>query len=196
MSAITKLAASMKLANYPAVTAFGVATHRSQLKARTPLACNAGHSAARSVAKALRGSSTDTSIYLVGKSTSQASQQRQSSFFFFFFFFFFFSSSSSFFGEEGVFFFLSFFVFFFFLRGGGGGGRLTLYRQVPGRVATGVPIFKSLVWPRKNPGANRFRTRDLTLTRRTKQLLVLQVALVVWRINAFNSGAEMWYFGM
>ena len=43
----------MQLANYPAVTAFGVATHRSQLKARTPLARNAGHSAARSVAKAL-----------------------------------------------------------------------------------------------------------------------------------------------
>ena len=42
----------MQLANYPAVTAFGVATHRSQLKARTPLARNAGHSAARSVAKA------------------------------------------------------------------------------------------------------------------------------------------------
>ena len=44
----------MQLANYPAVIAFGVATHRSQLKARTPLARNAGHSAARSVAKALR----------------------------------------------------------------------------------------------------------------------------------------------
>ena len=30
---------------------------------------------------------------------------------------------------------------------------LTLYRQAPGRVATGVPIFKSLVWldPEKIP---------------------------------------------
>ena len=52
MSATTELAASMQLANYPAVIAFGVATHRSQLKARTPLARDAGHSAARSVAKA------------------------------------------------------------------------------------------------------------------------------------------------
>ena len=52
MSTIIELAASMQLANYPAVIAFGVATHRSQLKARTPLACNAGHSAACSVAKA------------------------------------------------------------------------------------------------------------------------------------------------
>ena len=48
-----QLSPSMQLANYPAVIAFGVATHRSQLKARTPLAPNAGHSAARSVAKAL-----------------------------------------------------------------------------------------------------------------------------------------------
>ena len=53
ISTITELAASIQLANYPAVTAFGVAVHRSQLKARTPLARNAGHSAARSVAKAL-----------------------------------------------------------------------------------------------------------------------------------------------
>ena len=52
MSTITELAASMQLANYPAVIAFGVATHHSQLKARTSLARNAGHSAARSVAKA------------------------------------------------------------------------------------------------------------------------------------------------
>ena len=46
----------MQLANYPAIIAFGAATHRSQLKARTPLARNAGHSAARSVAKALKAS--------------------------------------------------------------------------------------------------------------------------------------------
>ena len=53
MSTVTELADSMELANYPAVTAFGVATHCSQLKAHTPLAHNAGHSAARSVTKAL-----------------------------------------------------------------------------------------------------------------------------------------------
>ena len=52
MSTNTELAASMQLANYPAVITFSVATHRSQLKARTPLARNTGHSTARSVAKA------------------------------------------------------------------------------------------------------------------------------------------------
>ena len=38
----------------------------------------------------------------------------------------------------------------------------------PGRVATGVPIFKSLVTrPRKNPSTSGIRTRDLPLSRRT-----------------------------
>ena len=46
---------------------------------------------------------------------------------------------------------------------------LTLSRQAPGRVATGVPMFKSLVWlyPEKNPSASGIRTRDLPLSRRT-----------------------------
>ena len=54
MSTITERAASMQLANYPAKNRFGVATHRSQLKARTPLPRNAGHSAARSVEHGLK----------------------------------------------------------------------------------------------------------------------------------------------
>ena len=41
--------------------------------------------------------------------------------------------------------------------------------QVPGRLATGVPIFKSLVWldPGKNLGASGVRTRNLPLSRQT-----------------------------
>ena len=40
----------------------------------------------------------------------------------------------------------------------------------PGRVASGVPIFESLVWldhQKKNPGTSGIRTRDLPLSRRT-----------------------------
>ena len=39
----------------------------------------------------------------------------------------------------------------------------------PGRVATGVPFFKSLVWQDsgKNPGVRGIRTRDLPLSKRT-----------------------------
>ena len=41
---------------------------------------------------------------------------------------------------------------------------LTLYRQVPGRVATGVPFFflsHGMTQAQKNPGASGIRTRDL-----------------------------------
>ena len=46
---------------------------------------------------------------------------------------------------------------------------LTLSRQAPGRVATGVPIFEvtGMTRPRKTPGAGGIRTRDLPLSRRT-----------------------------
>ena len=52
MSAITKLAASSTASKLPAIATFGVAIHYSQLKGHLPLAHNAAHSAARSVAKA------------------------------------------------------------------------------------------------------------------------------------------------
>ena len=45
---------------------------------------------------------------------------------------------------------------------------LTLFRQAPGRVATRVPIFKSLAHlTRKSPVASGIRTRDLPLSRRS-----------------------------
>ena len=49
---------------------------------------------------------------------------------------------------------------------------LTLKRQAPGRVATGVPIVKSLVdSTRKNPVASGIRTPDLPLSKWTSQPL-------------------------
>ena len=62
---------------------------------------------------------------------------------------------------------------------------LTLWRQSPGRVATGVPILKSLVWldPGKsrrrresNPGSAAFEADALT-TRPTKRLAFVQMVL-------------------
>ena len=46
---------------------------------------------------------------------------------------------------------------------------LTLQRQAPSRVASGVPILKSLAWldPEKSPRSSGNRTLDLPLSRRT-----------------------------
>ena len=60
--------------------------------------------------------------------------------------------------------------------------RLTLYRQTPGRVVTGVPIFKPLVWldPEKsrrkrdsNPGSSALEA-DTVTTRPTRWPLMGQ----------------------
>ena len=65
---------------------------------------------------------------------------------------------------------------------------LTLYRQAPGRVATGVPIFESLVWldPEKsrrkrdlNPGSSALEADALT-TRPTRRYKNKGPTHVLW----------------
>ena len=75
---------------------------------------------------------------------------------------------------------------------------LTLYRQAPGRVATGVPIFKSLVWldpekscrkPDSDPGSSVLEADALT-TKPMRWCLCLKTTRPTWTCCVLRSSTR------